>query len=187
MTIIAPVDGDLVDPQWAQEITDAVNEILTVTTDMDNLLNKQMCRLRANATQSITTGAYASVLFNVEDLDDSPTGVGGHSTSVNTSRYTPTRAGWYTADGGCGFAASATGLRGLRWAKNGTAIDGSEIFMPPTASSTPVYTARGLSVFLNGTTDYIELQAFHSHGSNLSTTAGSTDQPSMTVTFERDA
>lgn len=149
--------------------------------------SKPFAQVRATSTQTLGTGAYTSLLFGAEDFDDDPDGVGMHSTSSNTSRATPRYPGQYTGEGGAGFAASSTGLRGLRWAKNGTAINGGEIFMPPTASSTPIYTSRSVQMSMNGTTDYMELQAFHSHGSNLATVATSTDQPHMKVTFERSS
>jgi hypothetical protein len=177
-TVPTPGDGFDVGTLDATDLNSKIVDVLNF------FLNKPAAELRATATQSIGTGSYTALLFGTEDLDDDPAGTGAHSTSADTSRYTAVYPGWYLVSGTCGFAANSSGLRGLRWAKNGSAINGGEVFYPPTASSTPIYPARTKLIFLN-VGDYVELQVFQSSGGNLNTSASSTDQPSMTVAWQR--
>jgi hypothetical protein len=178
-----PTPGDGFDSPGVLDATDLNEKIVDV---LNFLLNKPAAELRMSTTQSIPNNSYTALTFDTEDLDDDPAGTGGHSTSSNTTRYTAVYAGWYEFSGGCGFAASATGLRGLRWAKNGSAVNAAEAFYPPTASSTPIYPARTKKIFLN-VGDYVELQVFQTSGGALNTTGSSTDQPSMSVKWVRQA
>jgi hypothetical protein len=177
-TVPTPGDG------FNTGVPDATDLNTKLVNPINFLLNKPAAELRQTVAQTITTSTYTSLTFGTEDLDDDPAGTGGHSTSSNTSRFTAVYAGWYVLSGGCGFAASSTGLRGLRWAVNGSAVSGGEVFLPPTASSTPVIAPRGKRVFLN-VGDYVELQAFHSHGSNLNTSVSGSEQPTMTLAWDR--
>src|SRR4051812_42679726 len=78
---------------------------------------KPFCQVRQTVVQSLaTSGTWQAVTFDTEDADyDS-----GHSTATFTDRYTAGTAGWYMVSGGCGFAANATGRRGVRYTVNGT-------------------------------------------------------------------
>lgn len=130
-------------------------------------------------TQTVTTGLWTSLTIDTESVDT----YGGHSTTTNTSRYIGQVPGYYQACGVAAFAANATGGRGAALALNGTRVTGGATLAQavatatiPSAMSTPVR-----EVFLNGTTDYIEVQGFQSSGGNLATIAGADIASSLHV------
>lgn len=138
-----------------------------------------IAELRQTSAQTLTTGVYADVLFDVEDLDTDVTGNGGHSTSVNTARYTARYPGWYQVGGGVGFASSATLSRACRWAVNGVAVNGTQVFLP-SSSTVAEFAARTKHVYLD-IGDYVTLQAWQNSGGNLNTNIGASDQSSASI------
>ncbi|WP_050778015.1 hypothetical protein [Micromonospora sp. ATCC 39149] len=150
------------------------------------LMDRPAAMLRQTAAQSIPTGgSFTPVTFGSEVFDDDPDGVGGHSTSSNTSRYTVRYPGIYLLGGGCGFAVSATGVRGVAWLLNGAVIDGSDVMLQAvtTASTSTRVPARQITVSL-AEGDYVELGAFQTSGGALNTVTGSA-AASMSVTWMR--
>lgn len=147
------------------------------------MLNTPVARLRQTATQTLTSGTYAPVTLTTEDYDSHT----GHSTSVNTSRYT-VQSGWagvYRLSGGVAFAANATGSRGCRWLKNGSPLPSSGVMLPnngaTTASRIP---AQTISVDL-AVGDYVELDAFQDRGGNLDTLVSSDAASFVDIMFIR--
>lgn len=149
------------------------------------LMRKPAAVLRQVTTpQPFASGTFTAVTFNAEDLDDDVDSIGGHSTSTNTSRYTARYPGWYLLGGGCSFAANATGRRGVRWAVNGTAINGSFVIGPASAANETAVAARAMLVLL-AEGDYVELQAYQNSGVSLNSVLTGDHQPSMSVTWDR--
>lgn len=144
------------------------------------LLNRPHAELRQTVAQSLTTGVTAAVTFDVEDIDNDPSGAGGHSTSVNTSRYTAVYPGWYQVSGGVGFAANVNGQRAAVWAVNGTLLNGAQVMEQATSASNNKVPARTKLVFL-GVGDYVELHALQTSGGALNTAVVASEQSSMTV------
>lgn len=107
-------------------------------------------RLAANATQALALGTNV-INFAVEDFD--PYNI--HSVG-NPSRITPVQAGYYRFEGGVYLGSSAT-VEAVWIRKNGTlSIPSGQREAAPSAA-----TQRGLRagalVYMNGTTDYVEL------------------------------
>ena len=119
--------------------------------------------------QSVNNATWTSLTFTSEGIDSAS----GHSTTTNTSRYTAVTAGWFEFSGVVAFVFNATGARGGRFAKNGTAI-GQPIILDAVgvtyATCVPVPT-RKIQLAVG---DYVELQGFQSSGGALNTayTAG---------------
>jgi hypothetical protein len=116
-------------------------------------IDRPVCRLVASGTISLSSGGTA-ITFTTEDFDP----YGYHSTSSNTSRITPTKAGYHTFRGGA-FIASSANVEAVWLKKNGsTVIPSGQREAAPSAAN-----ARGLlcfaTVYMNGTTDYIEMIA----------------------------
>lgn len=156
-----------------------------ITAVLTFLLNRPMVRLRQTATQTLTTGTFTTITFTTEDLDDNPDGSTSHSTSVNTGRFTAVYAGWHTFRGAVTFAADTSGVRDSRWTKNGAAVSASAAgTLPLTGGATTGLKARTLGIFLD-VADYVELQAYHSKGSNLDTVSSSEQASSMEGLWER--
>lgn len=173
MTIVAPTDGDPLDPAWAELITDAVNGLV------ESLTNRPYARLRQTAAQTIGTGAATALTFNAEDYD---TG-NGHSTVTNTSRYTFPYTGVVLLMGGVSWAFNATGLRGLNWQISGSAIDGSGVLDQATAATAGNRQAARSIIRSVTAAQYVELMAFQNSGGNLDTAVNTVEQPSMDVFY----
>lgn len=127
---------------------------------------------RQTVAQTLTTGVYAGITMDAEDVDS----VGGHSIVTNTSRYIAQYAGWAQVDGGAGIAANATGRRLTKLRMNGTTdLNGSGINLPATAASVAKIPFVTMKAFFN-VSDYIEPMAGQESGGNLNTAISSNDQ-----------
>lgn len=178
-SLTEPPDG----PDQIQALAEAVEtELSRIDGDVADLSTRLMpvAQLRQTVAQSVATATYTSATFTTEDLDT----LGGHSTSVNTSRWTcPTGwAGAYLLSGGGKFVTNVTGSRSAQWAKNGSAIAGSE--SPGfAADDTSTFAARTIVVVL-AVGDYVEMQIRQSSGGSLNTDVATTvSQCTMSVAW----
>lgn len=142
------------------------------------LLAPPMARLRQTAAQALATGVWASVLWDTEDVDKTPSGSGG--TAVPSTQYTAQYAGWYSVGGGGAFAASATGRRGCRITVNSVVANASAALGPTTAASTCAVPESAEHVYLN-VGDICELQLFQDSGGALNTTASAETQSRVNI------
>lgn len=128
-------------------------------------LNTPVFHGYANTAQSIANATWVEVLLPVEFLDN----IGGHSTSTNTARYTPNRAGYYKVFGQVAYAANATGYRFAQVRKNALQIDQA---MRTCVQAAPTFESSvqcsGI-IQLNGVADYISMWAFQGSGGALNT------------------
>lgn len=114
---------------------------------------------------TVLSPSFAKVPFNTEEFD-----IGGFFDATTNSRFQPTVAGYYFVHGAVTSASAATVLQ-VQIYKNGTsykygeATSGNEAF--------PCKTAAAL-VYLNGSTDYVELWATGSAGGNTNPVASLT-------------
>lgn len=144
------------------------------------LMNPPRAKLRQTVAQTLTTGVLAPLTFGAETVDTDIDGIGGHSTSTSTSRYTARYPGWYQVSGGCTFQSNATGIRLLRWAVNGAAIPGNDVLVTPVSGNTTRIPARTeLVLLIEG--DYVELLAQQTCGVDLNTAVSAEEQASMNV------
>lgn len=131
-------------------------------------------------TQTLTTATPTAITFTSEIVDTH----NWHSTSSNTSRYTPQIAGYYQCIGFVSFAADTTGDRVAAFRKNGSRLDGANYGSMP-ALNGAVYAAgscwAAATILCNGTTDYIELWGEHNKGSNLATAYAATLNASFMI------
>lgn len=152
------------------------------------LLNPPMVKIRQAATpQSLANGAWTAITYGVEDIDTH----GFHSTTTNPSRVTPTVPGWYVGSYGCSFAAGTTGRRIVGLRKNGGVSGGNPQWRTDQkAPTTGNFVCKGIAfgpVWMNGTTDYLEVVAYQTQGVSLNTDAGdsSTDYESQPEFYMR--
>lgn len=149
------------------------------------LANRPIARMRQLVAQTLANNTFTDLTFTGEDFDLEPGGVGGHSISVNTARYTAPFPGYHTLSGGVAFAANASNQRGCRWAVNGSAVNGSAVLVSTVgAGNVTVVPARVIRVYLNAG-DYATIQGYQNSGGNLDTFVSGEYSCSFDVLFER--
>jgi hypothetical protein len=117
-------------------------------------------RAKVNATFNVANGAATKVPLAIEDFDSN-----NFFDSVTNYRFQPTIAGYYHFDYGVQAAALSAVVQYViaQLYKNGAIIDGADVgfhgsyvYIP--AAPYPEAASTGSDiVFLNGSTDYIEL------------------------------
>lgn len=179
MSLTRPSYGDLLDPAMADEYADAIEAL---QTSVGALQTPTIAELRQSnsATQTLTSGAFASINFDVEDVDSGS----AHSTVTNTSRWVAPATGYVRLNGGgvC-FASNATGFRATRWAVNGTAVNASASTVNAVSGNVTDCPARGKVIHVT-IGDYVELQGFQNSGGNLATSSSGADASSASITWE---
>lgn len=110
---------------------------------------------RTTSDQSVTSATWTKFEANTESLDTAS----AFDSSTNY-RYTATTAGYYQINGAVyvGAASSLTGV-GAKLYKNGSAAIAGTFCAPISAALLGCATISAL-VYLNGTTDYIELWGY---------------------------
>jgi hypothetical protein len=148
------VSGEFETAAYFNALRDAINF----------LANPPLAVLHQQTTQAIGSGNFASLALDATDQDF----YGMHSNSTNNSRATAIVAGTYEVTGTVSWPSNATGARGCRIAKNGTAVLGSASFTGTTNGDVYAITTPAFQVQLN-VGDYVEVQGFQSSGGSLST------------------
>lgn len=119
-----------------------------------------------STNQTVANGVYAKVALNTEEFDTS-----NAFDSTTNYRFQPTVAGYYLLTAHIGGAASTAGtLLVPAIYKNGALYKVGHSYIPPSGSSSMNASITGL-VYLNGSTDYVELWANNS-GSGTNTISG---------------
>ena len=90
----------------------------TMNYIIQRAVNRPTCKLALTGTQAVAHNSNTAIPFAVgtEIFDD----LNWHSTSVNTSRVTPTYAGRYLVTGQVSWVAAAGGDRRVMILKNGS-------------------------------------------------------------------
>ena len=124
----------------------------------------------ANDAQTIATATFTKVQCNTEVADTNSNY--DHSTNY---RFTPTVAGYYQITGAVGWTtAPANGDGFIALYKNGSVY--RYISNRTTPSSANRFLAGTCLMYMNGTTDYVELYVYQNTGGNLTTFAGSSQR-----------
>jgi hypothetical protein len=151
-----------------------LNAVIAATTA------KPLVRLVQQSAQSLASDTDTAITFGAssEDVDTH----GFHDTSTNTSRITPTLAGWYRLSGTVWLAAD-TDVTSFYASigKNGSVVARNRLVLPSTATSS-AFRSFAVTALLqaNGSTDYFELlgrqlqAAAASLNSNVATSFSST-------------
>ena len=117
-----------------------------------------------NTTQSLAASTYVKLAINTKEFDT-------NSNYDNTTnyRFTPTVAGYYQVNGAMGLGTAVNNCQ-LAIYKNGSNYKGGNESGSVNLSAYAV-TVNSL-VYLNGSTDYIELYGYQGSGSTINTSAG---------------
>lgn len=156
-------------PSWATNVVPGQFDTSALFNTVGNngtfLTNPPIFGAYQSTAQSIPNTTLTAVGMDTT-LIDSYT---GHSNVTNNSRYTPTAAGWYLFIGSVSYAQNATGNRLAEFHKNGsgTAINlgQSAQFTCDTSNLSTVHTLTVAQ--MNGTSDYMELDAYQTSGGAL--------------------
>jgi hypothetical protein len=158
---------------------------IVLDTDLDAVeqgsSQRPVCRVVANATQSVADATTTAMTFLQEDIDTH----GMHSTSVNTSRLTPTVPGIYR------FYTSVIFAGRVDWTSTQAFIrkNGSTQLAPADKKANSV-NAQAVSmateawVDMNGTTDYVESCVFLDNTANTATLSVQSTQQSCVLMGE---
>jgi hypothetical protein len=116
-----------------------------------------------SSAQTISTTTFTKVQLQSEEFD-----TGNCFDNVTNFRFTPTIAGYYQVNATLGVAAIATNIT-LMVYKNGTRFkDGNSVASGGNSSSLSAL------IYLNGTTDYLELYVYLTNGQALAALSSAT-------------
>jgi hypothetical protein len=115
---------------------------------------------RATSFQSFTAGVWSKVQFNAESYDTA-----NCYDSTTNYRFTPNVAGYYSVNISVNYSMGTASTAGLALYKNASALKYGPVCQWTVNSSTTINAAY--TVYLNGSTDYIEGYTF-SNGSSPS-------------------
>lgn len=117
------------------------------------------------ASAPITLGAASPYLYD-ENVD----ALNWHSPSTNPARITPTIAGWYNCQASAEWAGNNNlDRRQLSGRVNGVTARTANFPTPTTGVPSSLFVQ--FHRYLNGSTDYVDFQAFQNSGSGLPFTA----------------
>lgn len=118
-----------------------------------------------SSTTSVSNATFTKVTYGTEEFDTNS----NYDTSL--SRFTPTVAGYYQVNASINYASASNGGNNslLALYKNGSWAKSSS------GGNVPYYNLAAL-VYMNGTTDYLEIYAYQSSGSTLTVSSGNTYQ-----------
>ncbi len=125
-----------------------INDIIRAT------LNRPTGRLVASGAQALADNTQVAILFSTEAFDSA----NFHSTSSDTSRVTPSKAGQYRFSATGFFESQASPVfSDVNFRFNGTThlAPAERVGVPPAGSAFSL--ACTVLIEMNGTTDYIEL------------------------------
>jgi hypothetical protein len=158
-------------PVWATNVVPGQYDTSAMFNTFGNngtfLTNPPIFAAYQSAAQSIPNTTITAVGMDTTLIDS----YNGHSNVTNNSRYTPTVSGWYLFIGSVSYVQNATGNRLAEFHKNGS---GSAVNLgqgaQPTCDTNNLSTVRALAVVqMNGTSDYVELDAYQTSGGALNT------------------
>jgi len=121
-----------------------------------------------SAATTINNVTNTKIILQTKEFDTA-----GAFDATTTYRFTPLVAGYYQVNGGIAFSPNATGFRFITIFKNGTAIKGGQNL--PGGSTNFLGITVAALVFLNGSTDYLELFGNQNSGSTLTTTTSASE------------
>lgn len=118
----------------------------------------------SNTLTSVTNTTFTKVTFNIEEFDT--------NSNFASSRFTPTVAGYYQINACISGPGSGTGIMLANIFKNGSNFkSGNQI--PNNAAGT--YVIATALIYLNGSTDYVEIYAYQNTGGTVNLGSNSVD------------
>lgn len=152
------------------------------TNPLTFLMNKPMFIGYNTALQSVNSAASTAIQWLSEVADT----YSGHSNSTNPSRYVGQAPGYYWVSGSVCFSGNTAGSRKAWIAVNGTVVAYSNVQGPPSLSSSDAATLSvpATLVYLNGTTDYVEIYALQNSGSAINLNPNATNASGISIIWD---
>jgi hypothetical protein len=119
-----------------------------------------------SGTQSIANGTFTKIQFNVEEFDTN-----NCFDSTTNFRFTPTVAGYYQVNGSASWSFTS-GFSNASIYKNGSAFKWGNLILATVAGCSGTVSAL---IYLNGSTDYIELFTYQASGSSQNIATNTTE------------
>jgi hypothetical protein len=117
-------------------------------------------------TQSVSSVTNTKILIDTETFDT--------NNNFASNRFTPTVAGYYQING-CVYLSGTLMLYGsVRLFKNGSQYKVGSLIIPTTGTQTDCFSNVSDVVYMNGSTDYLELYAYTSYSGSIVIVGGST-------------
>ena len=113
--------------------------------------------------QSISTATFTKVNFDTKTFDT--------NNNFSANRFTPTVAGYYQINYYIGLSMT-TGVLGAFMFKNGSAFSNSGYVGGSANIGGATWVAGSTLVYLNGSTDFVELYVYQSTGASANTMTG---------------
>lgn len=113
-----------------------------------------------SAAQTVATATFTKIAYNTEEFDTN-----SNYDNATNYRFTPTVAGYYQISANIFAPSTALGLLGITIYKNGTRHRDGSFFAFSSVSPEACVSAL---VYLNGSTDYVEIYGYQTSGGNLS-------------------
>lgn len=135
-----------------------------------------------SSAQTVNTGGTGTAVQWLSEVADT---YNGHSTSSNPSRYIGQAPGYYWVSGAVCYTGNTSGSRKAWIAVNGTALGYTNVQGPPCLSSSDAATLSlpATLVYLNGSTDYVEIYALQNSGASINLNPGATNCSSISVAW----
>jgi hypothetical protein len=149
-TYPASTDHDRIWEHFQTLAEDIDDDVSTIVTGLSKPIGKAV----QGTSQTLADNTFTAITLGTEDFDTH----NFHSTSSNTSRVTPTVAGYYRFSGTVSFESQTTGVGiDVHFRKNGTTELTPTVRIPGTST----IAAQQVTVLIpcNGSTDYVELMA----------------------------
>lgn len=141
----------------------ASNLVITVpaVTGTMNLVGPAFSAYSSTAT-SLPNATFTKITFDTEEFDT--------NNNFASSRFTPTVAGYYQVNCNIGIS-SGTYKNELALYKNGSPYKYG--MYPNSVTSDTAFTSLSSLVYLNGSTDYVEIYCYQTSGGSLNTLTSS--------------
>ena len=111
------------------------------------------------ALQSASNATFTKIAYNTEEFDTA-----SYYDSTTNYRFTPLIAGYYQFNATIGSSNAVTGFVGLSFYKNGSRFkDGT---FGTNGNNGPICSGSAL-IYLNGSTDYVEVFGYQNSGTSL--------------------
>lgn len=177
-----PIAGDLVQGEIAVNVTDkklytkdSSGTVVEVSPTIINNASVTQAKLAANvagngpafsayqnAATTINTSTTTKIALQLEEFDTA-----NAFDSTTNYRFMPQVAGYYQVNGCINFAPSAVGFRFIYIYKNGSNFKSGQNIVGGAVNFTQITISA--IVYLNGSTDYIELYGNQNSGGSLAT------------------